>query len=352
MTDETEPGVADAASAADAEADATGPATASSAALPSVSAAQVTAVWSKLGAVGQMIAGGAIAIIVITLVGAIINAWGDSGSMVVVLVVAAIAAGVAAWFTARKGAGATQPAIPLETIEFAAGLVGTILAILRVIEMLFDLDDLENYGGAIGAVLTFGMVVGAGAILVGSMRRDPTLRTAILGGDQWTRLAAGGLVLVVIAWALNLSIGFWNMNAAATPVAVLAFGAILVAIQPRWQAVLHEVPLGWVGAGFGALGLILAVGLWGDLMEIGMTRVELELIDYLPQVLSFLGIIGIIVGGVMAGMPMWQARIGASAPVTAVPPTTAPAAPAEPSLPPAPTVEPPAAPTEPPAPPA
>jgi hypothetical protein len=342
MTDETDPGVADAPAASDTGPEATGPATAPAASLPSVNAAQVTAVWSGLGAVGQMITGGAIAIILIALVGAIINAWEDSGSLIGVLVVAAVAAGAAAWFTARKSAIGAQPAIPLETIEFAAGLVGTILAILRLIEMLFDLDDLENYGGAIGAVLTVGLVMAAGAILVGSMRRDPTLRTALLGGDQWTRLATGGLALVVIAWALNLSIGFWNMNAAATPVAVLAFGAVLVVIQPRWRAVLHEVPLGWVGAAFGVLGLLLAIGLWGDLMDIGRSRVELELIDYLPQALSFVGIIAIIAGGVMAGMPMWQARMRASTPVAAVPPTTPPAAPAEPPVPP----------TEPPAPPA
>jgi hypothetical protein len=345
MTDETNPGATDTPPAADTAADTTGAATAPAAALASASAAQATALWSKLGPVGQMIVGGAIASIVIALVGAVINAWEDSGSLVGVVVVAAVAAGAAAWFTARKGADTAQPAIPFETIEFAAGLVATILAVLRVIEMLFDLDDLEDYGGAIGAVLTVGLVVAAAAILVGSLRRDPSLRSALLGGDQWIRLAVGGLALVIIAWALNLSIGFWNMNAAATPVAVLTFGAVLVVVQPRWLAVLKEVPLGWVGAGFGVLGLLLAIGLWGELMDIGRSRVDLELIDYLPQALSFLGIIGIIAGGVMAGMPTWQVRMKASAPVTAVPPTTAPAAPAEPPREPA---EPPAS-TEPPA---
>ena len=348
MTDETDPGAADTPPAADSGAGPTRPATASAAALASASAAQVTTIRTMLGPIGQMIVGGAIAIIGIVLVGAIINAWQDSGSLAGVLLVAAGAAGAAAWFTARQRASAAQPAIPLETIEFAAGLVGTILTLLRVIEMLFDLDDLDDYGGAIGAVLTVGLAVAAGAILVGSMRRDPTLRAALLGGDQWTRLAMGGLALVVIAWALNLSIGFWNMNAAATPVAVLTFGAVLVVVQPRWLDVLREVPLGWVGAGFGVLGLLLAIGLWGELMDIGRSRVDLELIDYLPQALSFLGIFGIIAGGVMAGMPMWQARMKASAPVAAVPPTTAPAIPAEPPNPPA---EPPAS-TEPPAPPA
>ena len=349
MTDETDPGVADAPPAADAEADATGPATASAAALPSVVAAQVTAVWSKLGAVGQMIAGGAIAIIVIALVGAIINAWEDSGSLVGVLVVAAVAAGAAAWFTARKGAGAAQPAIPLETIEFAAGLVGTILAVLRVIEMLFDLDDLENYGGAIGAVLTVGMVVARRRDPRGidASRPDPADGAARRRPVDATRRGRPGPRRHRLGpEPLDRVLEHERRRDAGR-------GPGLRGHPRRHPAALAggppEVPLGWVGAGFGVLGLLLAIGLWGELMDIGMTRVELELIDYLPQALSFLGIIGIIAGGVMAGMPMWQARMQASAPVAAVPPTTPPAAPAEPhALAP---VEPPA-PTEPPAPPA
>ena len=147
----------------------------------------------------------------------------------------------------------------------------------------------------------------------------------MLASDRGTRLAVVGLVLVVLAWLLNLSIGFWNMNAAATPVALLTFGAVLVVVQRRWLAALEEVPLGWVGAGFGVVGLLLAIGLWGDLMDIGRTRVDLELIDYLPQILSFLGIIGIIAGGVLAGLPTWQARITVPPPAVATPPTTPPA---------------------------
>ena len=245
MTDETDPGAADTPPAADRAAGATRPATASAAALASASAAQVTTIRSMLGPVGQMIVGGAIAIIVIVLVGAIVNAWEDSGSLAGVLVVAAVAAGAAAWFTARKGAGAAQPAIPLETIEFAAGLVGTILALLRVIEMLFDLDDLEDYGGAIGAVLTVGpgrrgRRRSSSGRCVATRPSGPRCSAVTSGPDS----PSGGLALVVIAWALNLSIGFWNMNAAATPVAVLTFGAVLVVVQPRWLAVLRGGPAG------------------------------------------------------------------------------------------------------------
>jgi hypothetical protein len=276
-----------------------------------------------------------------------------------VVVIAAVAAAVVAVLRIRTVAGAKPSPIPLETIEFGAGVVATVLALLRVVEMAFDFDDLDSYGGVIGAVLTIGLLVAAGAVLVGALRRDPTLRADVFASDRGTRLAVAGLALIVLAWLLNLSIGFWNMNAAATPVALLTIGAVLVVVQRRWLAVLEEIPLGWVGAGFGVVGLLLAIGLWGELMEIGLTRVDLELIDYLPQVLSFLGIAGIIVGGVLAGLPTWQARIKVPPPAVATPPTTAPApatapvAPAEPPVAPAePPAEPPAPPDVPPRPPA
>ena len=282
--------------------------------------------------------GGSIALIVLALLGAIVNAWEDSGTLVGLVVIAAVAAAIAAFLRTRTDAGAKPSPIPLETIEFAAGAVATVLAVLRVVELAFDFDDLDSYGGVLGAVVTVGLLVAAGAVLVGALRRDPTLRADILASDRGTRLAVAGLALVVLAWLLNLSIGFWNMNAAATSVALLTFGAVLVVVQRRWLAVLEEVPLGWVGAGFGVVGLLLAIGLWGELMDIGRTRVDLEFIDFLPQILSFLGIAGIIVGGILAGLPTWQARIKVPPPAVATPPTTPPApatAPAAPAQPPA-----------------
>jgi hypothetical protein len=344
MTDETDP-----APPADGAAEPTNAAPSTAPVLPSVSSAQLLAIWSKFGPVGQLIFGGSIALILIALVGAIVNAWEDSGTLVGVVVLAAAAAITVAIVRIQTAAGAKPSAIPLETIEFAAGVVATVLAVLRVVELAFDFDDIDSYGGVLGAVVTVALLIAAGAVLVGSLRRDPTLRSDVLASDRGTRLAVGGLALVVLAWLLNLSIGPWNMNAAATSVTFLTLGALLVVIQRRWLVVLEEVPLGWVGAGLGVVGLIQAVGNWGRLMELGRSSIDLEFIDYLPQILSFLGIAGIIAGGVLAGLPTWQARIKVPPPAVATPPTTAPVvataapfAPAEPLTPP----------TEPPSPPA
>jgi hypothetical protein len=346
MTDETDP-----TPPADGSTEPTQAAASTPSPLPSVSSAQVAAMWSKFGPAGQLIFGGSIALIVLALLGAIVNAWEDSGTLVGLVVIAAGAAAAVAFVRTQSSAGARPSPIPLETIEFAAGAVATVLALLRVVEMVFDFDDLDSYGGVLGAIVTVGLLIAAGAVLAGAFRRDPSLRSDVLASDRGTRLAVGGLVLVVLAWLLNLSIGFWNMNAAATPVALLTFGAVLVVVQRRWLAALEEVPLGWVGAGFGVVGLLLAIGLWGDLMDIGRTRVDLELIDYLPQILSFLGIIGIIAGGVLAGLPTWQARIKVPPPAVATPPTTPPS-PAAAMPPPVAPVEPPAPPDVPPTPPA
>lgn len=256
--------------------------------MPSVSSAQVMAAWSGLGQTAQLIIGGAIGIILVAILGAIVNAWASTGTFALILVTAGIAAAVAAWFTYRADASSKPAPIPLETIEFAAGTVALVLAVLRLIELLFDLDTLERFGGPIGAILTVAMVVAAGAVLVGALRRDPTLQAATFPADQGTRIAVVGFVLVVIGWALNLSIGFWVIGAATNSVALLTFGTVLVVVAPRWKTVLAEVPLAWVGAGFAIVGLLPAAGLWGELMDLGVTRAVLGLSEYGPFLLYVL----------------------------------------------------------------
>jgi hypothetical protein len=326
MTDETDPRAPQAPPDPGATPDPAEPGTgtAPAVALPSVNTAQLTAFWTGLGSVGQLVLGAALAVIAITVVGAIIDAWDSSGTMSLIVVTAAVAAGLAAWLTARVHAGALLTPIPLETIEFAAGVVASVLAVLRLIEIVFEFDNLEDFGGPIGLVLTVGLAIAAVAILFGALRRDPTLRSAALAGDRGTWLAVGGLVAVVLAWLWNVSIGYWNLSGGATAVGLVSFGAVLVVVQDRWEPVIAEVPLGWVGAAFGLVSLLVGFGLWGQLMEIGLTQKDLEIVDYLPFVVWYLGTVAVIAGGVLAGMPSWQARLRPPAPVVATPPTTPP----------------------------
>ena len=298
-------------------------------ALPSVSSAQLTAAWSKLGPIGQLIGGGAIAAVVIAIVGNLIEAW-DSTDFLLLVLVAGIAAGVAAWFTASSAASAKPAPFPLASIELAAGAVVAVLAVWRLIEFIFDLDQMDDFGGAVGVVLTVALAVAGGAMLVGAIRRDPTVRSAALNGDQGTRLAVGGLALVLIGWALNLSISYWTMAQATLSLALATFAVVVIVVAPQWSKVLPGIPVAWVGAAFGILVALLAIDQFGALGHLGIST-ELGIEDYGPFLLYVLGIVAIVAGGVLAGMPIWQARPKAPAPAVAVPPTAAPAAPAAPT---------------------
>ena len=343
----TEPGATDPGQTWDPGADVTDPAAAPPPALPSVSSAQITAAWSTLGPIGQLIAGGSIAAIIIAILGALIDAW-DSTDFLLLVLVAGVAGAVAAWFTARSEASAKPSPLPLASIELAAGAVVAVLGVWRLIEFIFDLDQLEDFGGAVGVVLTVALAAAGVAMLLGALRRDPSVRSAGMGGDQGTRIAIGGLALVLIGWALNLSISYWTMAQATLSLALATFAVVVIVVAPHWSKVLPGIPVAWIGAAFGVLVALLAIDQWGALGHLGI-QTELGLTDYGPFLVYVLGILAIIAGGVLAGMPTWQARPKAPAPAVVTPPTTAPAtaptAPTQPATP-----EAPAAPTEPPAP--
>jgi hypothetical protein len=341
MTDETDPKPpADPAQAWDPGTDPTTPApttadaTSPAPAMPSVSAAQLQSAWSNLGPIGQLIAGASIAAVLIVIVGAIINAW-DSSAFLLLVLVAGIAGVVIAWFTASTEASPRPSPLPLASIELAAGAVVAVLGVFRLIEFIFDLDQLDDFGGIIGVVLTVALAAAGVAMLVGALRRDPSVRTAAMSGDQGTRIALGGLALVLIGWALNLSIGFWTMAQATSSLAFATYGVVVILVAPRWSKVLPGIPVAWVGAAFGVVVALLAVGQWGALGHLGV-QTELGLTDYGPFLVYVLGIVAIVAGGVLAGMPIWQARPKAPEPAVAMPPTTPPETPVTTSEPPTP----------------
>ena len=325
MTDETdpkppiaqpgatsEPGPADPAQTWDPGAEPTSPAAATPPAIPSVSTAQLQSAWTNLGPIGQLIAGASIAAVLIAIAGAIIDAW-DSSDFLLLVLVAGIAAAVVAWFTASTEASPKPSPLPLASIELAAGAVVAVLGVWRLIEFIFDLDQIDDFGGPIGVVLTVALAAAGVAMLVGALRRDPSVRTAVMGGDQGTRIALGGLALVLIGWALNLSISYWTMSAATLSLALATFAVVVIVVAPRWTKVLPGIPVAWVGAGFGIVVAILAIDQWGALGHLGI-QTELGLTDYGPFLAYVLGVVAIIAGGVLAGMPTWQARPKAPAP--------------------------------------
>jgi hypothetical protein len=258
--------------------------------------ADLTAAWSRLDRSAQLLAAASVAAFAIVLVGLPLGVWGSAQFALLVLV-ASVATATTAWF--GGGAAVRSLPIPLPTIELAAGLVATVLAVLKLVEILFDIDDLDDSGGIIGLMLAVALAIAAVALLVLATRRGADLRGAVTRGDDGTKLAAMGLALVLLGWAFNLSISFWTMGQAALPLAVLSLAALTVAEAPRIAA---PFPVAWAGAAIGVFGAILALGHWADLTSLGAARVELDPADFLGFLGYTVGTGLIIAGGLMSGL--------------------------------------------------
>lgn len=258
--------------------------------------ADITSAWSKLDDNARLLVGASVAAFVILVVGLPLSVW-DSAPFALLVLTASVFTAVTGWF----GASPAFRALPISraTIELLATVVGVVLAVLKVVEILFDLSVDGIVALLIGAALAAAAVAG----LVAAQRRgaDPL---AFRRGDQGARIAALGLLLVVVGWVVNLTISFWTMGQAALPLAVLTIAALVVAEAPRIPS---PVPVAWVGAGIGALGAILALANWGDLVSLGRTQLVLGAGDFLGLLVYSIGAALIIAGGVVSGRDVWLA---------------------------------------------
>ncbi len=147
-----------------------------------------------------------------------------------VMIVAGLAAAGVAW------AGATgmvrTDALPGRDIELAAGIVAGVLSVLNFFELLFDLDQLDERGGVVGAVLTVALTVTSLALFAGVVRRWTSPREVLTSGDRGTRLAYAGVGLVILGWLGNVTLGVWNFSAG---VGVLTW-VLLAGVVLRWAS--------------------------------------------------------------------------------------------------------------------
>ncbi len=251
--------------------------------------------WTKLEPAARQLFGASLAAIIIIVVGLPLSVW-DSAPFALLVLAASTTTAVTAWFGASP-AFRDLP-IPRQTIELVAPHVVAVLAVLKAIEILFGLDT----DGIVALVIGVALVAAAAAQLMAAQRRgaDPL---AISRGDQGTKIAAAGLLFVLVGWGLNLSIHpFWTMGQAALPLAVLTIAALTVAEAPRIQS---PVPVAWVGAGIAVFGALLALGNWVDLTRLGQTQRVLEPVDFLGIVAYSVGVALIIAGGVLSGRAQW-----------------------------------------------
>lgn len=272
--------------------------------------------WSKLDRMARYLAIASAAAILISLVGVPAGAW--PGLFAFVILVACLVTFVTAFLGATPAAKSWT--IPLGTIEFWATHVVAVLALLRAIQAAFDLGRLADTGGVVAVVFVIGLVVAAGAMIFAFNQRGSDPYAALRSADQGTRIAAAGLGLVLLGWAYNLSLSWWEVGQAALPVAVLTLAALVILEAPRVRL---AVPTAWVGAGIGAFGALLLLWNWSALLAIGRTRLELDPPDVVGFLVYTVGTVLVIVGGYLSGRDALSPRSGVTGP-----PTTGPTTPA------------------------
>jgi hypothetical protein len=253
-----------------------------------------------------MVVGGAVVAFVVAVIGAITH-WWDSTDFLLLILAGSLAAGATAWYASMSAASPKPSPLPLSSIEFIGAAVVAVLGIWRTIELVFDLDQIDDVGGIVDLVAAVILAAAGVVMLIGTMRRDPTLRADASAADRGVRLAVGGLALVLLGWALNLSIGPWRMSAGSLSIALSTIAVIVIVVAPRWEKTLPGIPVAWLGAVLAVIVAFLAIGHWGSLGRLG-EQTELGLTHYVPFLIYVAGVVLIIVGGVLAGQTVWAKR--------------------------------------------
>jgi hypothetical protein len=254
-------------------------------------AAMAVPALSAFDAAARLVLGGAAAVVVIVLLGLLIGAWSLDPFGIVMLVLALIAAGGA--YTAQAMAVRVELKPWQAFAQLVGGALATVLAGLSLVEMIGDLDDMDDYGGIVGFVLGI-VLLGASAAMLWGAARGATLD--LRPREAGARLAGIGAGLVLLAWVLHLTVGFWAFGPAVWGIGALILAAVLLLSGgafglPAWTA--------WVAFALGVFAAWVALGQWGALMDVGAERVELGLEDYLPFLLYVVGILLVIAGAAL-----------------------------------------------------
>jgi hypothetical protein len=214
----------------------------------------------------RMIITSGLATAIIALIGGVAGAWRMDYLGLVLILVGLAAAGVA-W------AGATGivriDALPGRDIELAAGIVAGVLSVLNLLETLFDLDHLDDHGGAVGTILGIALAVAALALFAGVVRRWTSPREVLMSGDRGTRLAYAGVGLVIVGWLAMVTLSFWE---SWVGVGALTF-VILAGVVLRWASdpASKRLPIAgaWIAVVLAALATVVGVDHLREAVEQG-----------------------------------------------------------------------------------
>jgi hypothetical protein len=246
----------------------------------------------------QLALGAGIAVAVIGLVGSVIGAWSLDFSGIILIAAGLVAAGAAyASISARE----RYPDIALRDLILAGGTIAAALGILFVAEILFDMDNLDTYGGAVGLVLTIGLGVAGVALYYAASEwwsGGPAApwTSALAAGDRATKLVLLGAALVLIGWLGNVTIGFWLLRAGAEVITLILLAALVMraAVDPEMPLRL-PVPAAFVALALAIVGAIIAIQHTASLLDVGA-----GLEDWLAQLLYVAGVVLVIVGAGLA----------------------------------------------------
>jgi hypothetical protein len=108
------------------------------------------------------IAGAGVAVAVIAVIGAVLGTWRFDWSAIVLILAGLLAAGTAV-LTSGAGSSRAMP-IAKRDLILTGGVIAAVLGVLFLLEVLFDFDDLDNYGGILGAVAALALAA-AGVVL-------------------------------------------------------------------------------------------------------------------------------------------------------------------------------------------
>jgi hypothetical protein len=226
-------------------------------------------------------------------------------------------AAAAAWGSAEPRFVAAMP-IRLEIVATLASAVLAVLGIWRLIEVLFDFDDLDRYGGLVGFLVTAALAALGLLMAWFAFQRDGATASAVRSTDRSVRLALGGLALVLVGWAVMLA-SYWTMHAAAVTLALITLSALIVALAGRGLPVITA----WAGVAGALLVVLLAINQWGELARFSEGRFDIGVSDLLPFLVYVVGIVLVIAGGALTGMAAMPKTPAAPAAPPPAPPSSA-----------------------------
>ena len=267
-------------------------------------------VLARFDSAGRLIAGGSAAVILIILLGVAIGAWSLGGYAIVALAAAIVALAVA-YLSSPAGAKGAWP-VPARDIALLAGVVMSVLAVLNVIEALFDLDQIDDErGGAIGLLLTLGLAAAALAVFAGAvMARHASDLVGAAGrrSDRGTRIALGGLLLELVAWLIALTISVYALGPSASFGIAASVVAVLVLVlggdpEGGWRL---PVPATWISIGISLVSVFTLLDLFGQYNR-AQDRFGLDAIDSLAFFAHVIAVFIILAGGIIAALDRQRA---------------------------------------------